>query len=185
MQPKFSVFIATSLDGFIAREDGSIDWLTQANQLVPEGEDCGYADFIASIDAILMGRKTMETVLAFDAWPYADIPVYILSRTLKALPPAAPATVQLVGGTIPEICRKLRAANHRKVYLDGGETIQSFLAANAVGELTITQVPILIGKGRRLFGELQRDIQLAHQSTQAYSFGFVQSVYRLVDTDES
>jgi hypothetical protein len=82
MRPVFSAFIGTSLDGFIARADGSIDWLIEANKRVPEGEDCGYADFMASVDGILMGRKTFETLLGFESWPYSGTPVYVLSRTL-------------------------------------------------------------------------------------------------------
>lgn len=182
MQPKFAVFIGTSLDGFIAREDGSIDWLIKANQLVPKGEDCGYADFMKSVDAILMGRKTFQTALGFDTWPYGDMPVYILSRSISELPSTVPASVQLIQGQVADISKQIAAAGHRKVYLDGGETIQSFLAANAVAELTITRVPVLIGSGRPLFGNVPQDIMLEHASTMAYPFGFVQSVYRPLAT---
>lgn len=180
MQPHFAVFIATSLDGFIARENGSIDWLHEANRLVPEGEDCGYSAFIDSVDAILMGRKTFETVLEFDHWPYGNLPVYIISRSLRELPPAVPGTAQLVTGEVAEISNKLGSTGHRRIYIDGGETIQSFLSAGAVTELTITRIPILLGKGRPLFGHLRHDIKLDHVNTKAYPGGFVQSAYKTV-----
>ena len=100
-RPRFLVFIGTSLDGFIARLDGAIDWLHDANAQVPAGEDCGYAAFMASVDALVMGRKTFETVLAFGEWPYGEQAVYVLSHSLTVLPPAVPPTVRLVRGPLP------------------------------------------------------------------------------------
>ena len=92
---KCSVFIATSLDGFISRTDGRMDWLERANRLVPQGEDFGYARFMASVDGIVIGRTTFEQVLTYEKWPYGTTPLVVLSRTLKSLPANLPATVSI------------------------------------------------------------------------------------------
>lgn len=179
MRPRFAVFIATSLDGFIARQDGSLDWLDEANARVPAGEDCGYAEFMASVDALLMGRKTYETVLTFGEWPYGDKPVYVLSDQLRSLADGVPDTVRLIRGDIPTIVSQLRDCGHQKVYVDGGRTIQSLLAAGIVDEITVTRIPVLLGAGRTLFGRLSGDLALKHVSTRSFPFGFVQSTYEV------
>jgi dihydrofolate reductase len=179
MRPTFAVFVGTSLDGFIARVDGSIEWLNEANKRVPPGEDCGYAEFMRSVDALLIGRKTFETALSFGDWPYADKPVYVLSHTLETFAASVPRTTSLLRGSVQEIAAHIERRGHRKVYLDGGQTVRAFLAADMVDELTITQVPVLIGSGRSLFGPVPHDIHLKHMATRAYPFGFVQSRYVL------
>ena len=176
------VFIATSLDGFISRQDGSIDWLEQANRLVPPGEDCGYAAFMNSVDALVMGRATFETVLRMSPWPYGDKPVYVLSRTLSALPPGAPPSVRLVCGEPASVVSLAEAHGCRSLYVDGGLTIQAFLADGLIHELIITSVPVLLGAGRPLFGPLPGDIKLRLLRSRAYPFGFVQNHYT-VDGD--
>lgn len=176
-----SVFIATSLDGFIAREDGSIDWLMQANARVPAGEDCGYAAHMSRIDALVMGRQTVEQVLGFDSWPYEERHhVYVLSRSLAALPPGTPASVSLHAGPPQALLAQARERGHRSLYVDGGQTIQAFLAEDLIDELTITTIPVLLGRGRPLFGPLgaRPEQWLQHVETRAYPFGFVQSRYR-------
>jgi dihydrofolate reductase len=180
MSPIFAVFIATSLDGFIARQDGSIDWLDRANALVPQAEDCGYEEFMSTVDGLVMGRGTFEQVLAFEQWPYGDTPVYVLSRTLDKLPETVPSSARLVSGSPSEVASMLASHGHRRLYLDGGVTIQRFLAAGLVAELTVTTVPVLIGRGRPLFGPLTHDVRLRHLATRAYPFGFVQSRYAVV-----
>ena len=177
MRARCSAFIATSLDGFICRPDGSIDWLDRANIVISPGEDCGYQTFMQSIDAIVLGRHTFEQVLSFDAWPYAQVPVYVLSRTLGALPAATPPSVRLCAGSPQEIAALAHANGHRRLYVDGGETIRNFIAAKLLAEITITVIPILLGSGRPLFGATEGDIDLQHRSTTAYPFGFVQSTY--------
>lgn len=177
MQTTFVVFIGISLDGFIARLDGAIDWLNEANQLVPSGEDCGYAAFMVAADALLMGRKTFEKAMSFDEWPYGDKPVYVFSNMLKELPASAPASAALVGGSTTEVAARLTGKGHRRIYLDGGKTIQSFLRDGLVSKITITTVPVLIGSGLPLFGPLKQDLKLKHLCTYAYPFGFVQSKY--------
>lgn len=180
MRARCSVFIAASLDGFIARSDGSIDWLEEASALMPEGEDCGYRAFMADVDALVMGRNTFEQVLTFDAWPYGATPVVVMSRRGIALPAQPPPGVTVSGEPPPALVARLSAQGARHLYIDGGRTIQSFLAAGLLDDLTITRIPILLGAGRPLFGPLRSDIRLSHEQTTTYPFGFVQSRYRVV-----
>jgi dihydrofolate reductase len=180
MMAKASVFIATSRDGFIARSDGSIDWLNQANATVPSGEDCGYATFIATVDTIVMGRNTFEQVLTFDQWPYDDRQVVVLSKTGLVIPNALREKVSVSSELPPVLVDRLTAAGAQHLYIDGGQTIQSFLRSGLIQDLTITVIPILLGEGKPLFGPLESDVLLQHISTHAYPFGFVQSKYRVV-----
>ncbi len=178
---KCSSYIATSLDGFIARVDGSLDWLDQANATVPESEDCGYAQYMASVDAIVMGRKTFETVLSFTPWPY-EKPVYVLSKQWRSLPPSAPAHVHLWSDTPIALMTHLQTQDMHSAYIDGGQLIQSFINAQLLSEITITRIPVLLGTGTPLFGPLAADtpqIATRHLHTQGYDFGFVQSRYAL------
>ncbi len=177
---KKSVFIACSLDGFIARPDGSIDWLEKANLAVPKGEDCGYAAFSKDVDALVMGRKTFELVLGFEQWPYNGIPVIVLSKSLEALPSGLPKDVTLSSETPAVLCSRLALLGMKKLYIDGGKTIQSFLLEGLISEIIITQIPVLIGEGIPLFGPLKNEIQLQHLSTHAYEFGFVQNHYKVI-----
>jgi dihydrofolate reductase len=177
---KCSVYIATSLDGFIARTDGSIDWLNKANTLVPAGEDFGYAQFMSGVDALVMGRTTFEQVLTFDEWPYQSTPVIVLSRHLRSLPDNAPATVSLSAEHPQQLVERLAAQGLNQLYVDGGLTIQGFLAAGLIDELTITIIPVLLGSGKALFGDLPGDGQLELVSGRAYDCGFVQNKYRVI-----
>ena len=147
---KCSVFIATSLDGFISRRDGSIDWLNEANAVVPEGEDCGYAQFMSSVDALVMGRNTFEQVLSFGAWPYGSTPVVVLSRQLKSLPGNVPATVTLSADDPATLVQRLSTEGLEHLYIDGGLTIQSFLSAGLIDEIIITTIPIILGAGKAI-----------------------------------
>lgn len=168
---KASVFIATSVDGFIARVNGGLDFLPPDG-----GEPHGYAEFIASVDALVIGRNTFETVLTFDAWPYGDKPVFVLST--RALPPAPPGVVvERMSGDPADVVSQLDARGIRHVYVDGGITIQRFLRAGLIQRLIITRVPVLIGSGIPLFGALQHDIVLRHVGTRHYASGLVQSEY--------
>jgi dihydrofolate reductase len=180
MTAKASVFIATSLDGFIARPDGSIDWLNQANATLPEGEDCGYTSFMETIDGIIMGRNTFEQVLTFGEWAYGDKQVVVLSRKGVAIPEALKKTVSASTEAPEVLVERLSAAGAQHLYVDGGQTIRSFLNAGLLNELTITVIPILLGTGKSLFGTLKADIVLRHMSTHTYDFGFVQSKYSVV-----
>jgi len=174
---KASVFIATSLDGFISRTDGSIDWLNEANASITPGEDCGYKSFFDSVDALVMGRNTFELVLTFDPWPYGEKRLVVMSSRSLDIPSALAATVSSSSEAPEALLRRLESEGIRHVYVDGGITIQRFLAAGLIDELTITQIPVLLGEGRPLFGPLPRDIRLRLLNTQSYEFGFVQLKY--------
>jgi dihydrofolate reductase len=176
---KCSVFIATSLDGYISRTDGGIDWLEKANSAIPKGEDCGYGEFMSGVDALVMGRNTFEQVLTFPAWPYGDTPVVVLSRSLVSLPGKVPATVSLSSEQPARLVERLANKGLRRLYVDGGITIQAFLAAGLIDEMTITVIPVLLGSGKPLFGALPGDVELELLSSRAFEFGFVQSKYRV------
>jgi len=177
---KCSVFIAASLDGFIARPDGSIDWLDQANRRVPKGEDCGYGQFMSTVDALVMGRHTFELARSFGEWPYGQTPVLVLSSRMKSLPDGIPDTVRLSNEAPAALVARLSARGMKHLYVDGGLTIQRFLSDALIDEITITRIPVLIGSGRPLFGPLSEDVWLEHISTRAFDFGFVQTKYRVV-----
>jgi len=174
---KASVYIATSLDGFIARRDGSIDWLNEANGIVPEGEDCGFMAFMDSVDTLVMGRKTYEQVLSFGQWPYGGTPVVVLSRNVIEIPSHLPDTVSFSAESPAALLDRLAAHGVKHVYIDGGSTIQSFLAESLIDEITITIIPVVLGDGIPLFAPMKKDITLTHLRTTAYEFGFVQSTY--------
>lgn len=180
MSTKLSVFIAISLDGCIARNDGAIDWLERANATVPAGEDCGYADFMKTVDAIVMGRATFEKVLSFPDWPYGSKSVYVLSTTISSLPAGVPNSVHLLNATPDDVVRQTAEAGHHHLYIDGGRTIQGFLRAGLITEMTVTVIPILLGSGIKLFGELPAENDLRLLSSQAFPFGFVQSHYAVL-----
>jgi len=168
-----SVFIGVSLDGFIARTDGSLDWLS------PSGDEPhGYDEFIATVDALVIGRNTFEKVLTFDAWPYGARPVFALSS--HPLHPApAGAVVERMSGDPSEIVSQIAARGIRHIYVDGGITIQRFLEAGLIQRLIITRLPVLIGAGIPLFGATSRDIVLKHVATRHYVSGLVQSEYAI------
>lgn len=177
---KISVYIATSLDGFIARTDGSLDWLERANTGTPQGEDFGYADFMSTVDALIIGRNTYETVLGFGAWPYEGKHVVVMTSTPDAVlashPDALPR-ITAATGSIADVARDLAAQGFTHVYLDGGRTIQHALAEGQVTDLTITLIPVLLGTGIPLFGALPHDLWLHLESSTGYDNGFVQVRY--------
>jgi dihydrofolate reductase len=170
-----SVFVGTSVDGFIARANGDFDFLPEGG-----GEPHGYNEFIASVDAIVIGRKTFEKVLSLEAWPYGDKRVVILSSHALNLSAAAGGVVEQMAGPPAEIVSQLAARGAHHLYIDGGITIQGFLRAGLIQRLIITRVPVLIGEGIPLFGSLPRDIRLRHVATQHYSSGLVQSEYEVL-----
>jgi dihydrofolate reductase len=171
---KASVFIGTSLDGFIARPDGTFDFLPEGG-----GEPHGYNEFIASVDAIVMGRKTFETVLAMTPWPYGDKRVVVLSSKPLDFSAVVGGRVEQMSGSPAEIVSKLAATGAQHAYIDGGITIQRFLRAGLIQRLIITRVPVLIGDGIPLFGSLPHDIRLRHISTKHYPSGLVSSEYEV------
>jgi dihydrofolate reductase len=176
---KASVFVGTSLDGFIARVNGEFDFLPAGG-----GEPHGYEEFMATVDALVIGRKTFETVLRFATWPYREKRVVVLSTRALASAPAG-AVVERMFGTPASIVSRLSARGVRHVYVDGGITIQRFLRAGLIQRLIITRVPVLIGSGIPLFGPLGRDIALEHVATRPYASGLVQSEYEVKNAERS
>src|SRR5438270_7798218 len=158
---KTSVFVGTSLDGFIARLNGAFDFLPPDG-----GEPHGYDEFMASVDTLVIGRKTFETVVALPIWPYSGKRVVVLSSRPLSLSAVPAGAVEQMAGPPAEIVAKLAASGARHLYVDGGLTIQGFLRAGLVQRLTITRVPVLIGDGIPLFSVLSRDMQLRHIATQ-------------------
>lgn len=169
-----SIFIGTSVDGFIARRNGDLDFLPESG-----GEPHGYDEFIAGVDTIVIGRKTFETVLAFPEWPYGQKRVVVLSSRPLDFSEVRGGVVEQMAGPPAEIVAELEASGARHAYVDGGITIQNFLRAGLIQRLVITRVPVLIGEGIPLFGALPHDIQLQHVATQAYRSGLVKSEYRI------
>jgi dihydrofolate reductase len=173
-----SVYIATSLDGFIAREDGAIDWLCESSD--QPGEDDGYQAFFDSVDALVMGRNTYDLVRGFDAWPYGTKPVIVLTSRPLDIPDELRDRISTLSGAPTEIARRLSERGLKHVYVDGGKTIQGFLTAGLIQRMTITRVPVLIGTGIPLFGAVPHDIELRHVETRTYDNGLVQSTYDVV-----
>ena len=167
------VFIGTSLDGFIARENGELEWLVKF--AAPE-VNAAYEEFIKGIDAVVIGRGTFETVLAFPSWPYAQ-KVFVLSTTMKQLPEHVKGKATLVSMKPGELLTYLAKEGFSNVYVDGGKVIQEFLREDRIDELTISRVPALIGSGIPLFGHLENDLKFKHLDTRVYSSGLVSSRY--------
>ena len=172
---KVSVFIGISVDGFIARPNGNLDFLPPGG-----GEPHGYLEFMASVDALVIGRNTFETVLAFAAWPYGDKRVVVLCSRPIDFSAVRGGVVEQMAGAQTEIVSKLAASGAHSLYIDGGITIQRFLREGVVQRLIITRVPVLIGDGIPLFGTLPHDIRLHHVATQAYQSGLVKTEYEVV-----
>ncbi len=171
------VFIATSLDGFISTADGGIEWLIRRDD---PNEDHGYNDFIKDIDGLIMGRGTYEKAISFESWQYT-IPVLVMSRTLKSkdIPISLKDKIQIVDYSPIDLMRSLDAKGWRKVYVDGGQVIQSFLRDNLIADMVITTAPVLLGAGRSLFGALSSETSLTHIKTTTFPSGLVQSKYRV------
>jgi dihydrofolate reductase len=167
-----AAFIATSLDGYIARPDGSIDWLTSRGE---QAGDTGYNEFMTSVDTVVMGRNTFEKVLTFDFWPYEGKQVEVLSTTLA---PDADERI-IVHRTLDALIETLNDRGAKRIYADGGRVIQTFLRAGLLNELTITTAPVLLGTGIPLFGALDQDIALTHNATRTLKAGFTQSDYTI------
>ena len=169
-----SVFVGTSVDGFIARLNGDLDFLDNGG-----GEPHGYEEFIATVDAVVIGRKTFETVLAFPEWPYGNRRVVVLSSRPLDFSAVHGGVVEQMAGSPAEIVSKLDAGGVRHIYVDGGITIQGFLRAGMVHRLVVSRVPVLIGEGISLFGALPHDLLLRHVATQHYPGGLVKTEYQI------
>ena len=175
-----SVFLGMSVDGFIARPDGDITFLTGGDPGGGppddgEGGDFGFGEFVAGIDALVMGRGTYEVIAPIDEWPYQGKPVHVVSTTLE---PGADDRIT-VHRSFDEAVAALTAAGYRRVYVDGGRMVHTFLTAGLIGELTFSRVPVLIGEGHTPFGPLSADVLLEHVRTRTYRGWMVQTTYRV------
>jgi dihydrofolate reductase len=184
MSVKVSVYIATSLDGFIAGDDGRLDWLDEANAVVPNGEDCGFSAFMDTVDTLIMGRKTYEKVLSFGAWPYGGKPVVVLSRNSISFPSGLPDCVTCSSESAGDLLKRLSVEGAKHVYVDGGITIQRFLSDGLIDEITLTVIPVILGGGIQLFAAAGTDVKLTHIRTNVFDFGFVQTTYSVINRGE-
>lgn len=176
---KVSVFIGVSLDGFIARLDGNVDWLNEANKKVTPGEDFGFNSFLDSVDCIVMGRKTFEQVITFNEWAYREIKMIVLTTKNIEIPNSLTGVVSTSNLCNEELMNQLIDDSIKHVYVDGGLVIQDFLSSGLVNEITVTIVPILIGKGKSFSNSLTKDLNLTHLKTTIFNFGFVQNKYKV------
>ena len=175
---KTFAYIGTSLDGFIARKDGDISWLVKfQNQEVFSG----YEEFISKIDAIVVGRGTFETVLAYPSWPY-ERRVFVLSTSIKQIPEKLKGKVTVLSMKPKDLLKYLSKEGFSKIYVDGGNVIQGFLKEDCIDELIVTKAPVLLGNGIPLFGSLDKDLQFEHKQTKVFSNGLIQSHYERVRT---
>lgn len=170
-----SVFVGVSVDGFLARPNGDLDFLPADG-----GEPHGYEEFLATVDAIVLGRNSFEKVLTLGPWPYGDKRVVVLSSRPVDLSAAGGGVLEQMAGSPAEIVSRLAASGARHLYVDGGITIQRFLRAGLVQRLVLTRVPVLIGDGIPLFGALPGDVRLRHVATRAYPSGLVSSEYAVI-----
>jgi len=170
-RPRCSVYIAASLDGFIARANGAIDWLAIVER---EGEDYGFKTFFDSVDTMVMGRKTYETALGFDAWHYAGKRCVVLTHQA----PASRHGEEFLSGDLTELVERLGAEGAKRVYVDGGAVIAQFLAARLIDDLTVSIIPIMLGEGTPLAPRIGRDVRLQLTEHRAFESGLVQLSYR-------
>ena len=183
---KCSVFIATSADGYIATIDDGIEWLETSGKTdvdLGEQSDMGFNSFISSVDCMIMGRGCMEKLASFnltpEQWPYGDIRIIALSKSVKKVPENLKGRVELYSGEISTLIAQLEGAGFKHAYVDGGATITSFLKEKRITEMTITQAPILLGAGKPLFGETSQKINLKNAQVIAFANDFIQVKYEV------
>jgi dihydrofolate reductase len=174
--PSAEVFIATSFDGYIARPDGGLDWLV--DRPVPQGEDYGYAAFIDGVGALIMGRQSFDKALSFPEWPY-QVPVIVMSRSPERVqvPESLQGRVEVTGAAPRAVLANLAAPGMSRVYVDGGQIIRAFLEQRLIRRMIVTQIPVLLGEGRPLWGHGAADVPLALRGVRQWPNGFVQVEY--------
>ena len=178
MIKKNSVFIATSLDGYIADKNGGVDWLHSVPN--PENDEMGYIDFTSNIDALVMGRSTFETVIGFDVpWPY-DKPVFVLSNKMKKIPESHQGKAFLMNGSSTKVLEHIHDRGYLRLYIDGGSTIRSFLKEDLIDEIVLSTIPILLGGGSSLFTELPKEQRFELIETKVYLNQITQSHYKRI-----
>jgi dihydrofolate reductase len=178
MRSHVMVYIAASLDGYIARADGSIDWLDIAGPDEAERSMADFVELLRRVDCLVMGRKTFETVQQFSPWPYGALPVVVLSTTLSEAPSIEGADVRIRSAPPAELLRDLAREGLTRIYLDGGATIHGFMREDLIDHLTVATVPILLGAGRPLFPAPGRELTLSLERSDVLPSGIVKSVYR-------
>ncbi|VVP63241.1 putative protein YyaP [Pseudomonas fluorescens] len=182
MDIRCSVFIAASIDGFIARPNGDIEWLHRPEYETAELNGVTYERFIATVDALVMGRKTLEKILSFPEWPYEGTPVIALSHQPLQIPAHLEGKVEVMAGDVTSLVATLAERGMKHLYIDGGQTIQAFLEAGLLNELIITRIPVLLGQGIPLFSQIGRELELRHIGTHESDNGFVQSQYQVMQS---
>ncbi|CAE6917670.1 COG0262 Dihydrofolate reductase [Vibrio sp. B1REV9] len=169
------VFIATSLDGYIADKQGKLDWLQSVPN--PDNIDTGFFSLMERIDGLVMGRNTLDVVLSFDCdWPYSK-PVFVLSNTMTEVPQGYEDKAFLVKGELKDVLADLNAKGFNELYIDGGVTIQNFLKEDLIDEMVITCFPILLGGGAPLFGDLERPLNFKVTKSEVVLDTLVQTTY--------
>lgn len=172
------VFIGTSLDGFIADKNGGLEWLESIPN--PNQNDMRYMEFIKGMDALIMGRNSFDTVLGFGIeWPY-QLPVYVLSNSIKTVPTELQGKVFLVSGPLSEVLNSIHSSGHHNLYIDGGKTIQNFLKEDLIDEMILTTIPVLLGGGSPLFGDLENQLDFKLVSSTIFLEHIVQRHYRRI-----
>ncbi len=176
--PTGHIFMAMSLDGYVARDDFSLDWLMKQKT---DGEDHGYDDFMADKDGLVMGSGSFRTLLSFDAWPY-EKPVVILSHKLETddVPKELRDKVRISAQTPQDLMGTLSGQGWKRAYIDGGKVIQSFLREGLISDMTVTVAPILIGSGKRMFGALNADVDLRLTGSRSFPSGLVTTRYEVL-----
>ena len=176
MDKRNIVYVAQSIDGYIADKNGGLDWLQTVPN--PDNSDMGYNSFIKQIDAIIIGRNTFETVCSFDCeWPYT-LPVFVLSNSLKSIPDSHKDKAELVNGSLKDILKNLNSRGLNQIYIDGGKTVQNFLKEDLVDDLIITTIPVILGGGYPLFAELPKTIEFELIKSELFLNQIVQNHYR-------
>lgn len=175
-----SVFCGISVDGFLARRDHRVDFLDTGGQ-----EPHGHEEFYASVDVIVFGRNTYEFVRSYGQWLYGKKAVVVLSTRPIDFSWIKDGNVEQMSGEPKDIVAALEKKGYKHAYIDGGVTIQRFLAAGLIDRMTISSVPVLIGSGMPLFGPLPHDIPLRHVATRTYKGGLVQNEYEVVNAEQT
>ena len=178
MSSEVIVYIAASLDGYIARSDGSIDWLDIAGPEEAERSMSDFVELLKSVDCLVMGRKTFDTVKQFSPWPYGALPIVVLSTTLSETPQIEGANIRIRSAQPADLLRDLESEGLTRIYVDGGATIHGFLREGLIDRITVATVPVLLGSGRPLFPEMGQELKLKLESSVALESGIVKSAYR-------
>lgn len=168
------IYIAQSIDGYIADKNGNLDWLNDISN--PDNSDFGFSKFMGNIDAIVMGRNTFDKVQSFGVWPYTKM-VYVISSSLNKLPIEYSNKAQILRLTPAQIIAKLNREGIENLYIDGGGLIQSFLSEDLIDELIITSIPVILGDGVPLFNKLNNQLKFKHVSTVVLIGSLVKSHY--------